>query len=162
MDNLMDDLINTASLEETKKRAIRILGNRSFSEKEMAQRLVQKGESKENAEETAQWLVELGYINDSDYATSIVRHYSLKGYGEARVRDELYKRGIPRDMWEEKLAELESDELGDAAIQFLQKKLRGSTDDKDLRRATDALVRRGFSYSDARLAINTYLDEHSE
>ncbi|MCL2424870.1 MAG: recombination regulator RecX [Oscillospiraceae bacterium] len=162
MDNLMDDLINANSLAETKKRALRILGNLSFSEKGMAQRLMQKGESAENAEETARWLVELGYINDSDYASSIVRHYSLKGYGEKRVRDELHKRGIPRDMWEEKLAELDGEELGDAAIEFLRKKLRGSVDDNDLRRATDALVRRGFSYSDARSAINAYLEENGE
>ena len=146
------------SIESTKKRALRLLGNRSFSEQEMLKRLTDKGESQENAEETVGWLVELGYINDSEYATLIVRHYFAKGYGEARIRDELYKRGIARDYWDEKLAELDGDEMHDVALEFLKKKLRGSDDKDDLRRASDALVRRGFSYNDARAAVNRYLE----
>jgi len=147
------------NLENTKKRALRILGNRNFSEQEMQKRLVSKGETEENASEAVRWLVELGYIDDSNYATLIVGHYSAKGYGVSRVRDELYKRGIPRELWDEKLSELDDEEMSDAAFEFLRKKLRGSEDKDDLRRASDALVRRGFSYDDARAAVNRYLDE---
>ena len=146
------------NIESTKKRALKILGSRSFSEQEMVKRLTGKGESQEASEEAVRWLVELGYINDSDYATLIVRHYSSKGYGTARVRDELYKRGIPRDLWDEKLAEQGDTEAGDAALEFLKKKLRGSDDKDDLRRAYDSLVRRGFSFDDARTAVNMYME----
>jgi regulatory protein len=146
------------NLENTKKRALRILGNRNFSEQEMHKRLVSKGETEENAAETVRWLARLGYINDSDYATLIVRHYVTKGYGEARIKSELFKRGIPKDYWEEKLAEVGEDEQGDAAVEFLAKKLRGSADKDDLRRASDALVRRGYSYDDARTAVSKYLE----
>jgi len=146
------------SLEKTKKRALRILGNRSFSEKEMLKRLTEKGETREDSEETVRWLVELGYINDNDYATLIIRHYSGKGYGIARIKDELYKRGIPRDLWDEKLAELDDVELSDTALEFLQKKLRGSDDKDDIRRASAALVRRGYSYDDVKSTINRYLE----
>jgi regulatory protein len=145
------------SLESTKKRALRILGNRNFSEQEMHKRLVSKGESEDNASETVRWLVELGYINDSDYATLIVRHYSTKGYGEARIKNELFKRGIPKDYWEEKLADISEVDQSDAATRFLTKKLRGSVDKDDLRRASDALVRRGYSYDEARAAVNNYV-----
>jgi len=146
------------NLENTKKRALKILGSRTYSEKEMFKRLTDKGETQEDAGETVRWLVELGYINDFDYATLIVRHYSGKGYGVARIKDELYKRGIPRDMWDEKLAELDGDEIDDTALEFLKKKLRGSDDKDDLRRASAALVRRGYSYDDAKSAINRYIE----
>ena len=146
------------NIESTKKRALKILGHRSFSEQEMLKRLTSKGEPQENAEETVRWLVELGYINDDDYAGQIVKHYISKGYGEARVRSELFKRGIPRDLWDEKLAENEDDETDDFALEFLKTKLRGSDDKDDLRRASDALLRRGFSYDDARAAISRYLE----
>ena len=146
------------NIESTKKRALKILGSRNFSEQEMIKRLTGKGENQEDAEEAVRWLVELGYINDPDYATLIVRHYSRKGYGEARIRDELYKRGIPRELWDEKLAETDSDGIDDAALEFLKKKLRGSDDKDDLRRASDALIRRGFSYENARAAISKYLE----
>jgi len=146
------------NLENTKKRALRILGNRNFSKQEMHKRLVSKGETEENAAETVRWLVELGYINDSDYATLIARHYTAKGYGAARIKNEFFKRGIPRDYWEEKLAEISETEQSDAALEFLAKKLRGSDDMDDLRRASDALVRRGYSYDEARAAVTNYLE----
>jgi len=148
--------------EATKKRALKILGHRSFSEQEMLKRLVSKGEAQEDAEEAVRWLVELGYINDSDYATLIVNHYSAKGYGLARIKDELFKRGIPRDLWDDKLAELDDDDMLDTALEFLRKKLRGSLDKDDLRRASDALVRRGYSYSDAKSAVNRYMEDNDE
>jgi len=127
-----------ASLEETKKRALRILGKRSFSEREMYERLVGKGETAENSEETVRWLVELGYINDSDYATLIVRHYFGKGYGAARIKDELYKRGVPRDYWDEKLSELDDCGQEDHAMDFIRKKMRGSVNKDNLRRASNS------------------------
>jgi len=150
------------SIEDTKKRALKILGNRNFSEAEMTKRLTSKGETQENAEQAVAWLVELGYINDNDYSTLIVRHYCAKGYGQARIKDELYKRGIPRDLWDDCLAELDSEEMHDAAYDFLHKKLRGSDDKEDLRRASDALVRRGYSYDEARSAVNKYLEKSQE
>ena len=146
------------SLESTKKRALRILGSRNFSEQEMIKRLTAKGETQEDAEEAVRWLAGLGYINDSDYAAMIVRHYSGKGYGTARIKDELFRRGIPRDLWDEKLTELDGETQSDAAIVFLRKKLRGSEDESDLRRAANALVRRGFSYNEANTALQRYLE----
>ena len=150
------------NIESIKKRALRILGSRNYSEQEMYKRLVSKGEAEEDAAETVKWLVELGYIDDSSYATLIVSHYIHKGYGEARVKEELFKRGIPRDLWDEKLAVLNDSQTNDAAFEFLSKKLRGSVDKDDLRHATDALVRRGFSYEDARAAVSRYLECREE
>ena len=146
------------NLEETKKRALRILGKRNTSEQEMLKRLISKGETQENAEETVKWLVELGYIDDSGYATLITRHYAEKGYGSARIKSEFYKRGIPNELWDEKLSEIDSEELDEATLAFLNKKLRGSDDKDDIRRASDALIRRGFSYDDAKSAINRYFE----
>ncbi|MDR2598934.1 MAG: recombination regulator RecX [Oscillospiraceae bacterium] len=145
--------------ETIRKRALRILGTRNYSELEMYKKLTSKGENPKSSEETVKWLVELGYINDSHYADLIVNHYVAKGYGEARIKNELYKRGIPRDMWEDKLSIIEETEIEDAAFEFLCKKLKGSTDKNDIRRATDALVRRGFSYEDARKSVCKYLEE---
>ena len=124
----------------------------------MRTRLIGKGEDPENAEETVKWLVDLGYINDPDYAEQIVKHYCGKGYGSSRIRDELYKRGIPRDLWDDKLSQLDDEEMYDAALEFLKKKLRDSKNEDDLRRASETLVRRGFSYDEARSAISRYLE----
>jgi len=153
----------------TRMRAIRILGSRQMSSQAMERRLISKGETTDAARETVQWLEDIGAVNDAEYAASIVTYYSTKGYGLARIRNELFKRGIARDMWDDALAIIQEDENDDAVFQFLEKKLRGaklrdapglsgSLDKNEVRRATDALIRRGFSYEEARSAVGKYLE----
>jgi len=150
-----------SDLESTKKRALKILGSRNFSEQEMVKRLTSKGESEENANEAVKWLVSLGYINDVSYASMIVSHYVTRGYGEARIRNELYKRGIPRELWDEQLSSIQDPDFkfSDPALDFLVKKLRGSDDKDDLRRAKDALLRRGFGFDEASAALGRYVSQ---
>jgi len=148
----------TSEQSRSKIRAVKILGNRQLSSREMEKRLVRKGESEEAARETVQWLENIGAVNDVEYAAAIVRHYSTKGYGVARIKTELHKRGIQRAMWDDALTSLEGVETDEVTFQFLNKRLRGSDDKNDLRRAIDALCRRGFSYEDARSAVNRYLE----
>jgi len=147
-------------LDSAKKRSLKILGNRQMAKSDVKRRLVSKGESEENASETAEWLEKIGAINDSDYATAIVKHYCTKGYGLARVKNELFRRGIPRDMWESALEEAEGTE--DSALDFVKKRLGGGSGKDDQRRTLSALQRRGFSYDEARSAINRYLESLEE
>jgi len=154
----MFDNSEDKSLESAKKRSLKILGSRQMSSSGMERRLVEKGESEENAQKTVQWLEKIGAINDKLYAESICNYYSKKGYGITKIKDELYKRAIGKDLWDEAISTIEGAEVNDAALQFLHKKLRGSDDKADIRRATAALCRRGFSYEDAKTAISEYLE----
>lgn len=65
-----------------------------MSVKELTDRLKEKGESPENAEDAAAWLQEMHLLDDAQYAAMCVRHYAAKGYGAGRIRNELYRRGI--------------------------------------------------------------------
>lgn len=146
------------TLEAAKKRALRILGDRYMSRREIERRLISKGELEDAAREAAAWLEDTGAINDREYAAMIGRHYTAKGYGLAKVRNELFRRGIPREMWDEVIAEAEKDGVDKSAIEFLRKRLNGSREKNDLYRASDALQRRGFSYEEARTAVKKYLE----
>jgi len=148
--------VSIDSESQAKTRALKILGSRELSGREMEKRLIEKGESAEVAQETVEWLVEIGYINDEKYAGQIVRHYAAKGYGIHRMKDELYKRGIPRELWDDALEEMP--DMNDAAVEFLEKKLRGSREPDDIRRASDALGRRGFGYDDINSAVRRYME----
>ena len=152
-----EELQESLSLNSAKARAMRILGSRMLSAREIEKRLRSKGESAETAQMTVKWLEETGLINDEDHANSIVSYYAGKGYGKARIRNELFKRGIDRELWEDAMSCL--DDSGDAAFKFISKKLAGRRDKDDLRRAADTLCRRGFSYDEARAAINRYLEQ---
>ena len=61
---------------------------------------------------------------------------------------------MPREFWDEALEQAE--DCGEVLDTFLEKKLRGSHDPKDLKRASDALARRGYSWSEIREALNRF------
>ena len=101
-------LENAQSLASCKERAVRILTASGLSKKELQKRLVQKGESEEDAEAAVAWLEELHLIDDLETAKQLVRSASMRGYGAARAKSILYEKGIPKEFWDEALAELAS------------------------------------------------------
>jgi regulatory protein len=148
--------------DEAKKRALRLLDRRDMSKKELIGKLLEKGENPEDARNAADRLEELGFLNDARYAGLVVRHYAAKGYGRRRVQEELYRRGLPRELWDEALSGLpEPDESLD---RMLRARLRGaSPDDRAARkRACDALVRRGFSWEDISAALERLTCERQD
>lgn len=78
-----------------------------------------------------------------------------------RIRSELYRRGIPRELWDDALQELpEQDGQIDT---LLRRRLRSDTPGRDeLRRASDYLYRRGFGRDEIRAAIARYQDNYEE
>lgn len=150
-----DALRAAASKMNAKVRALRMLGARAMSRRELTDKLLEKGETPEDAAEAADYLEAVGYLNDAQYAASLVRHYSQRGYGPGRVRQELYRRGVPRELWEEALGELPEDT--GTLDELIQRRLRGrEADEKELKRLTDMLLRRGFSWTDVKAALNRF------
>lgn len=137
-----------------KTRAIELLMRKPQSRKELVRKLLEWEASEEEASAICDRMEELGYLDEREYARRIVRHYAAKGFGERKLRDELYRRGIPRELWEEAMAQIEDN--SQAIDAFLEKKLKGSHDPKDIKRASDALARRGFSWSEISEALRRY------
>ena len=143
-------------------RALRILGSRGMSRAEMIRRLTDKGEDALAAEETADWLESIGAIDDTEFAASIVRHYAAKGFGLMRIKSELHRRGIDRDLWDEALALL-PEEMEENAFEALCAILRRAPVSRDrLLRAGQAVARRGFSWSEVQSATRRYTEEFGE
>ena len=144
-----------------RQRALRIIGARAMSVKELTDRLKEKGESPENAEDAAQWLLDMRLLDDAQYAAMCVRHYAAKGYGPGKIRNELYRRGIARELWDEALEEPpEQDDRIDA---LLRRKLKSDTPDRaELRKAADYLYRRGFGRDEIHAALARYSELSEE
>ena len=148
-------LENAQSLASCKERAVRILTASGLSKKELQKRLVQKGESEEDAEAAVAWLEELHLIDDLETAKQLVRSACLRGYGAARAKSILYEKGIPKELWDEALEKLP--EMDGAIDTFLRRKLDGRTlDAKQIKKTVDALLRRGHSYHDIQAGLRRY------
>ena len=160
----LEAIKKAAKAAAVREKAMDLLSARPLSRKELVDKLTARPRNKEKepladretAEAAADRLEELGYLNDQAYAHTVAEHYAAKGCGPSRIREELYRRGVPRDYWDEALEGLEApDEAIDA---FLQKKLRGAdlTDPKSYKRAADALARRGFRWEDIKDGLRRY------
>lgn len=161
---LLERLNAAARQGRVRDKALDLIAARPLSRKELADKLTARPRDREKAaaateEEAAaaaDWLEEMGYLNDADYARRVVEHYSARGCGPAKLRDELYRRGVPRECWDDALAAQEPPEGAIDAL--LQKKLRGAdpSDPRALKRAADALARRGYRWEEIQEGLERY------
>ncbi len=124
----------------------------------------EREERRRMARSAADRLEELGLLNDREYACTVARHYAAKGYGMRRLRDELYRRGVPREYWDEALEGAETEQGGGSmAGKLLQARLRGAEPTREnLKRASDYLARRGFGWQEISEAIERYRNEYED
>ncbi|MCI9332125.1 MAG: regulatory protein RecX [Oscillibacter sp.] len=154
-------LKEAAGVSNTRAAAADLIGKRAMSRRDLERKLQEKGASEAEARYATEWLEAIGALNDAEYAAALVRHYSRLGYGPARVREKLYEKGVPRELWEDALEELPED--GGQVEAFLRSKLRGRTpDEKEKRRLTNALLRRGFPWGEVRAAWRRLGEELQE
>ena len=142
---------------EAKARALSLLDKRDYSRKMLIDKITEKAISTADAEEVADWLCSLGVVDDSRYAGMIVRHYAAKGYGQRRICEELYRRGIAKELWDAALEEMpESDE---AIEKILRSKLRGNYSPESRKKAAAAAQRRGYGWEEIRAAMERLQSE---
>ena len=148
----MGALRASARTSSAKAQAASIIGSRALSRRELEKRLVRKGNDQADAQAAADWLEDIGAVDDAAYAAAVVRDYGRRGYGPAKVREELRRRGVPRELWDAAMEELpDSGAVLDALI---QKKCRGElSDPREIKRVSDSLLRRGFSWGEVRSAL---------
>ena len=148
-----ETLKTAAGAMSAKMRAVRIVAASSVSKRDLEQRLVQKGEDPRQAKEAVSWMAELELVDDRKTAEQVVRRCIGKGYGLARAKQALYEKRIPKEYWDEVLADYPDQQ--DTIEDYLRSKLTATSDSATVKKAVDALLRRGHSYGNIRRVLNT-------
>ena len=156
----MEDLLEAAGQMSAKMRAVRIVSASSVTKRDLEQRLVHKGEDPEQARQAVEWMSELDLLDDAQVARNVVQKCISRGYGVARAKQMLYEKQVPRQYWQEALAEYP--DMEDAIADFLQSRLGADPDEKEKKRAIDAALRRGHNYSQIRRAMNSLELDHDD
>ena len=146
-------LQKAAGQMSAKMRAVRIVSASSVSRKDLEQRLVRKGEDPEQAKAAVEWMEDLHLVDDRATAEQVVHSCIAKGYGLARTKQALYEKRIPKAYWEEALADYP--DQTEKIESFLRSRLDGNSDEKQVKRAIDALLRRGHSYAVVKRVLNS-------
>ena len=126
-----------------REKALELVSQRQMSAKELNRKLRDKGADEDTADYCVRWITERGLIDEERYAGAIVRHYAAKGYGEGRIRQELARRGVPHELWEDALSEMPEDTS--KLDRLVASKLRDPDDRDAVRKLSAALYRRGYS-----------------
>ncbi len=142
------------ALVDAKEYALWLVSRRMYSRKELQTRFSKRGTPSAVADTAIDWLENHGYLDDRQYAQAIVRHYSSKGYGLSRLRSELYKRGIDRELRDEVLTLLP--DSSQTIDRLLRNRLHNPEDRDELRKAGSYLSRRGFTWEEITAAIERY------
>ena len=148
-----EQLLTAAGKMSAKMRAVRIVSAASVSKRDLEERLVRKGEDPEQAREAVAWMEDLHLVDDRNTAEQIVHSCISKGYGLQRAKQALYEKRIPKQYWEEALEDYP--DQADRIESFLRSRLDGDSDQKQIKKAIDALIRRGHSYGTIRRVLQS-------
>lgn len=107
---------------------------------------------------------ELGLVNDRDYAARCSRDLvNLRGWSLTRVAMELHRRGIDEDIIFDCIESFTEYDPEEKLLGLIERKYyKYLTDDKGIRRAINALMRFGYSYSHIRRALEKYYESMEE
>ena len=157
--------------------AVEILAKRLVSTAELRKKLAAKKLfSPAEIDEAVLAMKRMGALHDDFLAEDVARSYRSRGYGPARIRMALRKRGIPNEIIEQTLNGKDEDEPGnrdepdsgqsedsDNAFAVLHRKATQFRREPDVRKrkakAVRCLVGRGFTYEDAIQAADRWLRE---
>ena len=151
-DKELSQLRKAAGMMSAKMRAVRIVSASSVSKGDLQQRLIHKGETAADAAEAIRWMEELDLLDDRKTAQQVVQRCISKGYGIARAKQALYEKRIPKIYWDEVLEDYP--EQIDVVAEYVKSHLTNPKDPKQVRKITDALMRRGHSYRTVRQALD--------
>ena len=152
----LTELLDAVSFRRAYNKGLDLLSRRPHGTKELVKKLCEKGHEKESAEKACDRLLELGLLNDEEFARMLANElYERKGYGIKRIKQELVFRGIEREIAENAIESLDIDTQTRIILVIKKKYLNKINDEKGIKRAVDGLIRLGYSYSDIKTALNS-------
>lgn len=139
--------------EEAYRKAIRFIEHRSRSTGETRTRLRKWGYRQETAEMVIARLAGAGLLDDREFGSVFVEELQRKGLGSFRIRSELLKKRLDRELVDYLMESLDPEEERERALAAAVRRysaLSGTMDTAEAKTKTYGyLVRRGYSAEDA-------------
>ena len=114
-------------------------------------------------------LIAKKFVNDETYAESFVHFKMSQNWGPTKIRMGLYKKKVPREIIDKTIKASYSPEgEGEQAVELLERQKQRFLRKKEkkkgqrLRQAFEFLVRKGYSASASRLAVDKVFSYNSD
>jgi len=154
-DEQLFELIQASDARRASEKALYLLESRNHSKKELEDKIARTAASREVAKAAAQHMEDIGLVDDESFARDFAHQmYTYKKFGDARVRQELMRKGIDRDLISQIIEEHDNSEKYDNIRAVLEKRYGSyNSDEKVKRRAIAALQRLGYRYDEIKTVI---------
>jgi len=147
--------------EKALSTAANVLQYRHRSRSALLKRLLEKEISQPDAQYAVDRLVALGLLDDAQYGRQLAEGYAGRGYGAGYIRRALRDKGLePADI-DAVMEDFEPRE--DKLERFITSRMDGKAPDRKLiKKVSDGLFRRGFSWDEIRAAMNRYTENRED
>lgn len=138
--------------------ALKVIEFKDRTEKEIREKLTQKGYDENITEDEIAFLKDYGFINDLRYAQRFVSDaINLKKWGKARIRAELLRKGVDREIIDNAVEDAFIDVDDDRLLKEMQRRFKNSdlSNIKERTRIFNFYMRRGFSPDEIKGAMNS-------
>ena len=158
---------NEILLQDARQYALKLLDRQSYTENAIRRKLKDHGADESVIEKTVAFLTEYRYIDDDDYARRYVKAALHSGKsGLNKIRNDLYVKGIERELIEEVIAELDTEELHasqqEALAPIIAKKLNGDYSFPNIMKVKRYCLGRGFSADSIDIVLQELKIEREE
>lgn len=151
-ESVINEIINEILVPRAKKRALHLLEKMDRTESNLRKKLTEGGYPIQAVDIAIEYVSDYNYINDVRYTANYIR-YKRNSRGEKRIKNDLYEKGINKEIIEEAIYiledELEEDIFKDELLvyEYVEKKLSNTDeiDDKYRTKVYNHLLRAGFS-----------------
>lgn len=152
-DEEWNSLVDKINYRKAFNKCADFLSRRDHSVKELREKLLRTVDEA-SAEKAIERFEELGYLDDEKFARNYAEHlFKNKNYSNNHVKQELYKKGISRDIVAEIIEDSEIDSV-ESIITIINKKYYSKLNaENGKEKIVAALMRKGFSYGDIKAAF---------
>lgn len=141
--------------------AFSILSHKMLTEKQLSEKLMEKGYDKAVSSEVCRELISLGYINDEEYARLFLEHCTMKLWGKKKISYEMKQKGLSDETIAICLEDFFEDDMTDEMVRAIRQKYQGSdlSDFKVKSRITRHFASRGFNFDFIDKCIRLSIEE---
>ncbi|MGN1043315.1 MAG: regulatory protein RecX [Acutalibacteraceae bacterium] len=151
----VEEILRNSNNYNAKEKAFRLLSFRAHSKQELKNK-IRRVSDDASAESATQKMEDLGLINDKNYALTYAKElFFRKFYSIKRVKYELSKKGIDKDIILEVIDEISPDEEDILKTAFDRKFYNKIKTEKDMNRAYMYFGRLGYSFSQINSLFNS-------
>lgn len=148
-----EELVLKINYKKAFNKCVDLLSRRDHSVKELRDKLLRTVDEI-SADKAIEKFTELGYLDDEKFAVQLAEHlFKTKNFSSNHVRQELYKRGIDRNIIDSIIEDNEVDPI-DSIINVINKKyLNKLSAEGGKEKVISALMLKGFKYSEIKTAF---------